>query len=282
MNIIISTNDHPTYYGFLDPICKYYKSLNHNVYVAYLTDKNTNPDIECDKIVRIKSLNVFNNGVQAKLARSYLACILEDDIYTLLDIDQILINIKWLENIIKKNRNVLLSGDKDILAIGSNVYKKTDSAGKWPMYFTTGLPSGFRKLFGITKECSFNDLLNKFAHINDGIDGSESTSKCFKNFSDESLFRYCSIRNNINIIHEDIPIFSNGINRIDRTNYNVGKYGNKGYSSNFWNQKCLTLPQRENIMNGFFLDSFPARPYERYKRLIDDIIRISLERNNET
>lgn len=280
MNFVISSNDNPTYIGFLSVICDYYKKLGHQVHVAYLS-KNEVPDINCDSILRIDPIDGYDSGIQAKLARTYLACNLKNEIYTLLDVDQIVINLNWLSNLVEKNKNKLLSEENDLIAIGANGYLNTTESGKWPLYFTSGLPSGFRKLFDINRDHSFEDLLIKYSLVNDSIDGKEITKNKFESFSDESLFRYCAIKNKLKLIHEDIPDFHEmrSKRRIDRVDWVMSMSGNPFYGLGFWNQKELDSNQKQMIMDGFFIDSFPARPYENHKKLIDEILSTSIDFN---
>ena len=60
--------------------------------------------------------------------------------------------------------------------------------------------------------------------------------------------------------------------RIDRTDWIMQAFGNPHFGLGFWDQKDLTLEQKNMIMEGEMYDSFPARPYEDHKDLIDSII----------
>lgn len=281
MNFVLSTNNNPTYVEFLKPICNYYKELGHNVYICYIGE-NFLSDINADHILQIKPILNYDVGIQAKLCRSYLITTLDDNkVYTLMDIDQILIDIKWLKNIIKTHEWKLLNNKNDILAIGANGYLNTEHSGKWPIAFTSGTSSGFKKLFNLKDNCSFYEFIEKFSKIQNPIDGKENTKNKFNSFSDESLFRYCSIENNISIINENIPNFINlrSSRRIDRESVVMVRAKNKHYGLDFWNQSFLTENQKKMIMDGFFMDCCPSRPYSKYKSLIDDIIKVSLKYN---
>jgi hypothetical protein len=283
MNFIISTNDDPIYYGFTPIVSDYYRRLGNNVNVVYLSEKKYEAPINCNSLTNIKPVQGYDIGVQAKLARSYIATTFPCGVYTLLDVDQILINLQWLHNIVKKHRKYLFSYRYDIIAVGSNVYAKDKDIKqrtKWPMYFTTGTSTGFKKLFNIS-DISFEEFLEKFSNIPDPIDKKESTKNSFSSFSDESLFRYCSARHKVNIVYEEIPMHGNTMKRIDRVDSNVSVFKNEGYNNGFWNQKILSETQKSAINQGFFTDCFPERPYEKYKPLIDDIVKVSLEYNNE-
>mgnify|MGYP003673794129 FL=1 len=274
MNFVISTNEHPTYRAFLEPVCSYYYSLGHNVHVAYVSQSFPTERPECSSFIHIPLLDGFDWGIQAKLSRTFYASKLNDnETYTILDVDQILINIRWLEGLIEKHSSSLLS-ECPVLAIGSKGYLNTPAAGKWPLYFTTATPEGFRKLLGITKDFSFSNLLSHFSSVNSPIDNKESTSNQFCNFSDESLFRWCSENNVVDLIHEPKPNHTDGkwAHRIDRTDWIMENFGNPHFGLGFWGQKDLTLEQKKMIMNGDMYDSFPARPYEDNKDLIDSII----------
>jgi len=276
MNFVMSCNDNPTYFGFAKVVCEYYKKLGYKIHFAYLSDNENIDGLDCDSVLNLRPIPGYDSGVQAKLARSYLASTLPDDFYTLLDVDQILINIKFVESGV--NKFMQLEEEADILAFGANAYQNTSEQGKWPMYFTTARPSGFRKLLGLNDESTFEDLLVTYSKIEDPIDSKEQTSNPFDRFSDESLFRYCSIRNDIKLANIDLPNFiqMRYAHRIDRSPNTMVSFGLPDFDMNFWNQTKLTDTQREMIAKGFFVDSFPARPYEQHQSLIDEIIAESI------
>jgi len=279
MNFVLSVNDNSTYFSFLKKATELYTSLGHKVYIAYVTknDYHNWDNLNAELVVVYPEVEGYESGIQAKLARSFLASQLDEDIpTTLLDVDQFLINFKWLESCIKNN-----SLDTcDLLAFGANGYKtpggfyNPNIDGKFAMYFTTAKPEGFRKLFGIKKGVEFSALLSKFSHINNPRDGYESTKNTFAHFSDESLFAWLIRENNIKCTHIDIPdfYFSKQQRRIDRTIEIMLSFRTPGFDKNFWFQSKLTPEQKYMIMNNYFIDVFPARPYEKYSDIIDDIV----------
>jgi hypothetical protein len=276
MNIILSTNDNPTYFGFLPVACDYYKELGHTVHVAYVS-KNTNLKVNCDSMVRLDPVDGYDLGVQAKLARSYLATQLNsEELYTLMDIDQVLIRVQDIEKVIEEFKQKYIT-TSDILGIGSNGYVNTPDAGKWPMYFSTANPAGWQKLLGSKVSDTFQDLLERYSNVEDPIDGKEQTTNSFPNFSDESLHRYCSKKNNVRVAmcNSFSPDEGRLWNRIDRD----ARYfapGNPNFGMDFWCQDSLTDAQKEQLQTGYFLDCFPARPYEKHHGVIDSIIKESL------
>lgn len=280
MNFVMSCNDNPTYFGFAKVVCEYYKKLGHKVYFAYLSDKENIDGIDCDSVLNLRPIPDYDSGIQAKLARSYLASRLDDDFYTLLDVDQILINIKLIESAVNQFRE-MKEGEADILAFGANAYENTTEQGKWPMYFTTCRSGGFRKLLGLNENSTFEDLLTKYSNIEDPIDSKEQTSNSFDRFSDESLFRYCAIKNNVKLANVNLHNFirMRYAHRIDRSPQTMVSFGLPNFDMNFWSQKTLTKEQKEMILSGFFVDSFPARPYEDHASLISDIVKSGIEFN---
>ena len=46
----------------------------------------------------------------------------------------------------------------------------------------------------------------------------------------------------------------------------------------FWFKKKLTPEQKQLILDGFFIDMCPARPYEDHKDIIDDIVKTIIEK----
>jgi hypothetical protein len=251
-----------------------------------VTDKDTHPwsHLNIEKVEILPLLDGFASGVQAKLGRSFLTSQLEDEesLFTLMDVDQFLINFDWLNSCIKEDYLI----DNDLIAIGANGYigRPDGIDGKFPMYFTTAYPQGFRKLFGINKGISFDDFINKFSSINNPRDGHESTKHMFNMFSDESLFAWLIRENKIKCKHIDHPDFvlQRSLRRIDRTASIMAQMGIPNFNHDFWFQEKLTHEQKQMILDGFFIDVFPARPYEDHKYIIDDIVRtiIEKERNN--
>jgi hypothetical protein len=279
MNFIISVNDDPTYFPFLEKVVPLYKSFGHEVNVAYVTkDRNEKIlDIDCDSLMILDEVDGYESGIQAKLARSFYASKLEEEkVYTLLDVDQFLINFKWLEEKIDEN----YSKDYDLLAFGANGYKtgrfppNPNIDGKFPMYFTSATPRGFRKLYDIDRDCEFSDLLSRYSVIENPRDGYESTKNPFRRFSDESLFAWMIRERDIKVKHVDLEKwrFQSSGNRIDRAPEVMVRWRLPNFDLNFWQQKKLSIQQKQMILNMYFFDVFPARPYGPHKEIIDDIL----------
>tara|TARA_R100000315_G_C5230914_1_gene141931 strand:- start:1443 stop:2312 length:870 start_codon:yes stop_codon:yes gene_type:complete len=278
MNFVLSVNDNSTYFTFLEKATALYKKLGHKVYIAYVTKKADHEwqHLNADAVVIYPELDGYESGIQAKLARSFLASQLDtEEALTLLDVDQFVINFKWLEKNIKENS----LEEYDLLGFGANGYKthggyNPNIDGKFAMYFTTAKPSGFRKLYGIEKGATFSDLMAKFALIENARDGYESTKNNFNHFSDESLFAWMIREHDVRVKHIDIPDFYYLKNqrRIDRTIEIMLAFNTPNFDRGFWHQKSLTDEQKKMIQTDYFTDVFPARPYEAHADIIDDII----------
>lgn len=275
MNIVLSCNDNPTYSGFIEPVCKYYMNLGYRVHLALV---GFDCGVKCTSKVVYPLVDGVDSGIQAKMARSYYATQLDNTIYTIMDIDQFLIRTDWYMSLLIKNQEKLISGNADLMAVGANVYKNTEHVGKWPMAFTASTPHGFRKIL----ECgdmSWEQFILKYKIISNPIDKKEQFSNPFNSFSDESFYRYRVNISNANVIHEDIPngFFMKWRHRLDRTEGTMVDFQTEHFGYGFWNQNKLTTDQEHMIKSGFFFDCCPARPYEKHKHLIDEIINLSLE-----
>lgn len=287
MNFVLSVNDNPTYYGFLEKAVELYKGTGHSVSVAYVSN---NPKIDLtdsvDDFIVFPEVKGFESGIQAKLARSFITTKLDDDkIYTLMDVETFVIAYDWLKSNIKSE----YLEDNDLIGFGANGHDTHEPYdpninGKFMMAYTTGKPKGFRKLFGIDKNIEFEEFLNMFSVITNPRDGFESTKNGFSHFSDESIFAWLIRENNIKVKHIDVPGFIKlrHQGRIDREMSIMLGFGTPNFDSNFWNQKQLTKEQKNMIYDNWFIDAVPARPYEEHKDIIDDIVKTIIERESSS
>ena len=191
-----------------------------------------------------------------------------------MDVDQVVIRMNDIEKVIE---HFTKYPNADLLGIGGNGYFNTPDAGKWPMYFSTAKPTGWLKLLDLHPGDDFKVLLGKYSKISNPIDGQEQTTNPFPRFSDESLHRYCSIKNNVTVAmcNDFSPNKGRLWPRIDR-DVRYFMQGNPNFDIGFWNQESLTDAQKKQLHSGYFLDCFPARPYENHKNVIDSIIQESL------
>ena len=286
MNIIASFNDNPMYRGFVEPFCDYYKKLGVNVYLAYVGNDLPN-NLSCTDLLHLAPIRGIDEGIQAKLARTfYAAGFSPNTILTFSDIDMFILNLKWYDNSVKKYLDYLLDGALDLVAFGANGYKlfegyRPDIDSKWTIPYTTTTSRGVQKIFNTAFFETFDNFVTKFSSIENPIDGKESTSNKFNNFSDESLYRYMCMKNFARIAHVDIPDFhfQRAGARIDRVTENFKLFGKANFGENFWNQKELTPEQRKEILDGKFIDCWPLRPIKQAEPL-EDILKLGLEFNN--
>jgi len=284
MNIIISYNDNPIYSEFVHPFLRYYNKLGLAVHVAYVGN-NPPTDLECADFIQLKPVDGIDIGIQAKLARSYVARTFDPNfILTLSDIDMFILCIDWYRNSIKKFQNYLLDGSLDLVGFGANGYKlfegfRPDIDNKWTIPYTTVTSRGIQKLFNTSVYETFESFIKRFTVIENPIDGKESTANKFENFSDESLYRYVAMKSFARIAHVDIPefYFQRAGARIDRVEENFKIFKNQTFGEGFWNQPCLTINQRKEIQEKKYIDLWPKRPYSKYKILIDEILNCNLE-----
>jgi len=279
MNIIASFNDNVTYRGFVEPFCDFYEKLGVNVYLAYVGN-NVPKNLNCTDLLHLKPVDGIDEGIQAKLARTfYAAGFPPDTILTFSDIDMFILNLKWYENSVKKFIDYLLDGAVDLIGFGANGYKlfegyRPDIDSKWTIPYTTTTSRGIQKIFNTAIFETFDNFVTKFTLIENPIDGKESTSNNFNNFSDESLYRYMCMKNFARIAHVDIPDFhfQRAGARIDRVVENFDLFKHENFTKDFWEQTQLTAKQEEEVNNGKFLDMWPKRPYGRYASIINDVL----------
>jgi hypothetical protein len=254
MNIVASFDDNPIYRGFVEPFCDYYKNLGIDVYLAYVGE-NCPKGLSCTNLLHLKPVPGIDRGIQAKLARTYYVANLNADlVYTLSDIDMFILNVNWYKQSVKKYKDYSIEGSLDLVGFGANGYKyfngyRPDIDGKWTIPYTTVTSKGIQKIFNTAIFETFDSFLLKFYSIPNPIDGKESTSNTFLNFSDESLYRYMCMKNFARLAHVDIPDFhfQRAGARIDRVEENFQIFKNQTFGAGFWNQPCLTINQRKEI-----------------------------------
>mgnify|MGYP003148991137 FL=1 len=279
MNFVLSVNDNSTYFSFLEKATSLYKKLGHKVYIAYVTKKRVHTwhHLDADRIVIIPEIEGCDSGIQAKLARGFLASKLDEESFlTLMDVDQFLMDFDWIGKNIKSE----YLEENDLIGFGANGYDNhqpytPNINGKFPISYITAKPRGYRKLFGINTDCTFESFITKFSTIENPRDGFESTKNMFNHFSDESLFAWLIQKNNIKVMHIDLPGAwdMKQPRRIDRSIQIMLMFKTPNFDINFWKQTSLTVEQKNMIMDGYFLDCCPCRPYEKYADLIDDIVK---------
>ena len=287
MNFVLSCDDNEIYYPFLKKAVELYKSLGHKVYVAYVSNdpKPEVHDLPADRLEIVPKIEGYEIGIQAKLARGWVAS-QEDknELYTLMDVDQFLVRFDWLESAIQQ-------ANCNAICFGANGFAQTDHYGKFMMSMFTATPDVYREILQVKLGGSLKDVLQSFAGKSDtltyvpypkGWMKQRDTKNPFDGFSDESLYSFRILEDEIDVAHVDLPNFNQFrfAHRIDRTEDIMMFYGNPHFGKGFWSQRKLTDDQRKMILDGFFIDCCPARPYTKYESLIDDIVDTIMELNN--
>lgn len=160
------------------------------------------------KIIISKSHAPIEN--QAKLARWFEACKVNDEIAMIEDIDTIFLRDNYLVSRLSKFKN------GELLGIGSEVYSEDSSKqGKFPASNLTGEGKIFADLFGYVKGESFENFVEKF-NQHPVFDEMENPFNIPIKFSDESLIRALRSRNNfknISVIPRDLNAHKYWIDR---------------------------------------------------------------------
>jgi len=190
--IINSTNEIEEYIEFVPSCYQMWKKYLDCIYVlAFITDRDkSDPLVKrvsefCDELYLFKPIDGIHTGIQAKTIRMWLATQFGEDVCTLTDIDQYLFDYKWLMECIKPAFE-----DHKFVAIGHDVYYGTKDEGKFPMYYTSGSSSLFKRIINHEEIDNFVNWFNRFREIKDPIDNKETIGPVFSDFSDESLLRY--------------------------------------------------------------------------------------------
>jgi hypothetical protein len=290
MNFVLSCDDNEIYYPFLKKAVELYKTLGHNVMAAYVSDnpKKEIYDLPLDRLEVVAPIDGYEIGIQAKLARGWLASQMDnDELYTLMDVDQFLIRFDWLSASIEKAHQTF-----DIITFGSNGFKGTDHQGKFAMSMFTTTPENYREILNVTMDGTLENVLRSFAGKQDFLDyvdwpkawmKQRDTKNAFNDFSDESLYAFRIFEEEFDVARMDLPNFNlfKFAHRLDRSEHIMVYYNNPHFGDGFWQQDKLTEEQRKMILSGFFIDCCPARPYTNHESLIDDIVDTILELNSE-
>ena len=264
--ICTSTNDLELYYSFLPSVYKMWKTyIPDCIFVlGYIGKKEKNSDFvkwlesNSDIIYIFKQEIDIDSGIQSKITRMWLASLFDNNITTIVDIDQYLLDFNWFKNMIKPVY------DYKFVTIGHNIYDKTSCEGKFPMSFTTTISNILKNVIN-KYNLNYNDWLKSLKNLDNIIDGGENIYGSFKNFSDESLLRYLLNKEkdyiNSKLIKQirDDCAFMLASKRIDRTAPIGGEWKDNNYLI--------------KLNNGYYRDCQPIRPYneEKLKNILDYI-----------
>jgi len=266
MYIISSTNENPVYSSFVPVVYKMWKKLmpECTFILGYIGKREPNdPYVRrlstfCDELHCFKTIPGITEGCQAKTTRMYLTTLYDNNVCSVVDIDQFVLNIDWFINLIQPALK-----ENKFVSIGHNHYYNTPHIGKFPMAYTTAPSNVWKKIIN-PNNLSYIDWFLYICKLPNPIDNKENPSNHFNYFSDESLLRYFLVKhpdqkyiNNTWIKIEREDELPNGVmrcaRRIDRAE---------------WNKFDI------NKMNeGYYLDANPLRPFDKYFNYLLPIVK---------
>lgn len=241
--VITTTNDNENYIHFWPTVAKNYSNaFGFPITLGYITEKNEDDPVvkkmkKYGDVILFKSLIGIDSGVQSKVTRMFLCTRYPEEYCIIVDIDMYLLDYKFaFDNWFSK------VDDSNLIAVGSNAYSGKNGNGKFPMCYATSKGETFQKIVN-PNGFEYDKLINSWKNV-EVIDGKESISNHFHNFSDESLLRVLIRRlKNNNLVQyisrEDFRGFFT--RRIDRSRWNL-------FSEN-------------KMKNGFYIDCVPLRPF---------------------
>jgi len=145
MRIITAVNESDTYIHFIPTVTQSWKKMfGFDSTIAFVTERGEDDALvqemrEYGEVILFEPL--YRNvptGNQAKISRMYLASDTEDDLI-IVDLDMYMLNKTIFEEWMSE-----LESDK-ILTIGSNAYNGSTSEGKFPMCYTMGNGTIFKR-----------------------------------------------------------------------------------------------------------------------------------------
>ena len=197
--IITSSNELQTYLEFWPIVSTVWKNAGFKITMNFIT-KRKDDDIlvkelrEYGEVNLIEPIEGISDSILAKTSRMVSCCDYTNEVCCIVDIDDLPLNIDFLTD-------CAAEFDENCIGamLGTRVYADTinkkypgtkDSIGKFPIPYTVGKGSVFKEIIN-PNNLNFIDLLNSWKNLKQDIfDGFESVSNNYKNFSDESLFRY--------------------------------------------------------------------------------------------
>lgn len=261
--IITTTNYNKTYYEFLPSVYNMWKKYypNGKFILGFIDDMSEKNEefIEklknnCDVFVKFDTIDGINSGVLSKINRMWLASQYDENICSVVDIDQYLLNIEWFKNKIKESRK------NKFVAIGHNMYLNTPFEGKFAMSYTTAKSNIWKRIVNYNN-LSYNDWIKWNGNIKDPIDNKENIKNPFNRFSDESLLRYYIEKNPDRKFIEDV------LCKEDREDGKLLLCEKRVDRSKWWKFDI-------NLLNsGYYIDSQPLRPFNSNIEKLKPILR---------
>lgn len=253
--IITTTNENKTYCGFVPSVYQMWKKNYPNCH--FVLGVISNKDREDDYIKRLEEFSddfyLFKNeedvdsGVQAKVSRLYLSTLYDQEVVTIVDVDQYIFDFEWMKIKLEP------AFDRKFVSLAYEAYIRTPDRGKWPMPYTSAPSDIFKKIVNYNNIDNYKDWLNSLKKISKPIDNKECIRNKFDKYSDESTLRYLvethperkSIYDIwVKVKREDATVYNEAKKRLDRWN---------------WDRQFNTA----KLKNGYFLDCWPVRPFEK-------------------
>ena len=257
--IIFAVDDNPRYAGLWEinsEICK--KVLGITPVLFHITDEESDfYEDEFGIVKKIKKLNNYPSSFQSQIYRLYGTKYFKDQVCLVSDIDLLMVNKNYLINTVK-NFN-----DDDFVIFSDDAYdpNRPECVGiySYPRIYMC---------YNAAKGGVFNEILN--------------TNRTFNSFADE-VFKVCPHHHDCDEIYLGTKInFFENQSRIKRLK--------RGFTSPFICSNRIERPQNEDKFNQYdkcqilsndLIDINLSRPYSKYKKEIDELKEIILNKNDE-
>lgn len=271
--VVTTTNENLVYCGFVPTVYQMWKKYcpNCKFVLGVISNKSEDDNFIqrckefCDDFYLFKELGI-ETGVQAKVSRLYLSTLYNEDVVTIVDVDQYLLNFEWFADCIKEAYN-----DK-FVSIGYNAYVNTVDRGKWPMPYTTAKSHIFKKIVNYNNNIeNYEDWINSLKVISDPIDNKERVTNKFDNYSDESTLRYLVER------HKERDYIYSIWHKVDREDAITYNLAHKRLDRWNWSKFSIT-----RLASDYYLDVWPLRPFEKnINKLFPILEYLKLDMSNE-
>ena len=263
--IVTTTNENKTYCGFVPSVYQMWKSKLpdcHFVLGVISSRDESDPYIErlktfSDDFYLFNTQEKIDTGVQAKVTRLYLSTLYDDDVVTIVDVDQYIFDFNWLM------KKLSPAFQNKFVSVAYEAYVKTVDRGKWPMPYTSATSSIFKKLVNYQNFENYEDWFESLKTIKDPIDNKECVKNIFDKYSDESTLRWMLEKHPERkyfysiwkkVVREDSTVYNHATRRLDRWN---------------WDKQYSDI----KLESGFFLDCWPIRPFEKEFRKLQPLLK---------
>jgi hypothetical protein len=258
--IVTTTNENKTYCGFVPSVYQMWKKNYPECH--FVLGVISNKEREDSYIKRLEEFSDdfylfkqeegIESGVQAKVSRLYLSTLYNEDVVTIVDVDQYIFDFEWLK------QHLIPAFNRRFVSVAYEAYIRTPDRGKWPMPYTSAPSDIFKKIVNYNNIKTYTEWLDSLRKIKNPIDNKESVENKFDRYSDESTLRHMvethPERKYIYSIWEkvkrkDATVYNEAHRRLDRWN---------------WDKQFSEL----KLLKGYFIDCWPVRSFEEnYKKL---------------